>query len=193
MTFKNLKKLTAAACLSACAFAMPMQAEAEEVTMEASQITDMLHAVMASDREVYTKMIIQRLVKKEKVLKASEHFEDNKAAPLPAQMFRFGSETTADKIDTFSYSLLSQWPINQQYKPKTPAEIEGAQYILDNPGDNYYGTEELGGQKYFTAIYPDVAVAEACATCHNEHKDSPKKDFEVGDIMGGVIIRMPID
>jgi hypothetical protein len=36
-------------------------------------------------------------VKKEKVIKASEHFEDDKALVLPAQMFRFGAETVAKK------------------------------------------------------------------------------------------------
>ena len=36
------------------------------------------------------------------------------------------------------------------------------------------------------------ARATACANCHNEHADSPKKDFKEGDIMGGVVIRIPV-
>jgi len=35
-------------------------------------------------------------------------------------------------------------------------------------------------------------VAPACVTCHNDHKDSPKKDFKLGDTMGGVVIRVPM-
>lgn len=190
MIIKNLKSLTAGICLTACAAAM---SSTSAQAVEPAKVTDMLHAVMAADREVYTKMIIQRLVKKEKVLKASEHFEDNKAAPLPAQMFRFGYETVADKTDAFSYSLLSLWPINKQNGPKTDVEKEGLEYINENPGENFYGEEELGGEKYFTAVYPDVAVAEACTSCHNEHKDTPKTDFEIGDVMGGVVIRLPMD
>lgn len=165
---------------------------AQALKLEAKDVTDMLHAVMASDRGVYTKMIVQRLGKKEKVLKVSEHFKDDKAAPLPAQMFRFGAEAVADKTDKFSYSLLSLWPVNKQNGPKTDIEKKGLQFIVDNPGDNYYGQETLGGTTYFTAVYADVAVAEACASCHNGHKDSPKKDFQVGDIMGGVVIRIPV-
>jgi Protein of unknown function (DUF3365). len=46
--------------------------------------------------------------------------------------------------------------------------------------------------KYFTAVYPDVAVTAACVTCHNEHKDSPKTDFKIGEVMGGVVIRVPL-
>lgn len=161
--------------------------------IEPKDVADMLHAVMESDRTIYTKMIVQRLVKKEKVLKASEHFEDEKAAPLPAQMFRFGAEAVADKTDKFSYSLLSLWPINKQNAPKTEIEKKGLQFIVDNPGENYYGKEKLGGTTYFTAVYPDVAVAEACTSCHNGHKDTPKKDFEIGQTMGGVVIRIPVE
>ncbi|WP_455196391.1 Tll0287-like domain-containing protein [Kaarinaea lacus] len=155
-------------------------------------MADSLHAVMAADRTVYTKKVVNRLVKEDKVIKASEHWQDEKALPLPAQMFRFGAEMVAEKGAPFSYSLLSLWPINKQNAPKTDAEKEGLQYISDNPGQNFYKEEELGGVKYFTAVYPDPAVAPACVDCHNDHKDTPKSDFKIGDIMGGVVIRIPL-
>jgi hypothetical protein len=155
-------------------------------------MSDALHAVMAADRAVYTKKVINRLVKEDKVIKASEHWKDDKALPLPAQMFRFGAETVAEKGMGFSYSLLSLWPINKQNAPKTDAEKTGLQYIVDNPGKNYYTEETLGGTKYFTAVYPDPAVAPACVDCHNDHKDTPKTDFKLGDTMGGVVIRIPV-
>ncbi|MDX5297475.1 MAG: DUF3365 domain-containing protein [Gammaproteobacteria bacterium] len=156
------------------------------------QLTDMLHLVMESDRAVYTKQVVNRLTKDEQVIKASEHFMDDKALPLPAQMFRFGAETVASKTDKFSYSLQSLWPINKQNAPRTEAEKTGLQYVIDNPGKNYYGEETLGGVRYFTAVYPDVAVAPVCASCHNEHKDTPRTDFKIGDVMGGVVIRVPL-
>jgi len=170
----------------------PMAANSEDVA--AKDVADMLHAVMDSDRTVYTKMIVQRLVNDHGLIKASEFFEDDKAAPLPAQMFRFGAEAVADKTDLFSYSLQSLWPINKPNAAnQTDIEKEGLLYIVENIGENFYAEEELGGDLYLTAIYPDVAVAEVCATCHNEHKDSPKTDFKVGDVMGGVVIRIPLD
>jgi hypothetical protein len=155
-------------------------------------MADSLHAVMAADRTVYTKKVVNRLVKEDKVIKASEHWQDEKALPLPAQMFRFGAEMVAEKGAPFSYSLLSLWPINKQNAPKTDVEKEGLNYIKDNPGENFYKEEELGGTKYYTAIYPDPAVAPACVDCHNNHKDTPKSDFQIGDVMGGVVIRIPL-
>ncbi|ALG90907.1 MULTISPECIES: Tll0287-like domain-containing protein [Actibacterium] len=156
-------------------------------------VSDLLHLVMNSDRTVYTRMIVNRLANEEGVIKASEHFIDDKALVLPAQMFRFGAEMVAEETDAFSYSLLSLWPINKQNAPATPLEEEGLTFVAENPGENFYGEEELGGTTYFTAVYADVAVAAACTSCHNDHKDSPRTDFEGGDVMGGVVIRIPID
>jgi len=156
--------------------------------------TDSLFAVMNADRANYTKLIVQRLGPKGAgVIKPDEHWKDlENGALLPAQMFRAGAEAVAEKTDKFTYSLQSIWPINSQNAPKTPMEEEGLQYVVDNPGKNFYGTEELGGTKYFTGVYADVAVAGACVSCHNEHKDTPKTDFKLGDVMGGVVIRVPL-
>jgi len=161
-------------------------------------MADSLHLVMDSDRAVYTKKIVNRLVKKDKVIKASEHFEDEQALALPAQMFRFGAEMVSERAETlpdvsFSYSLQSLWPVNRQNAPKTDAEKAGLKFVAENKGQNYYTEEILGGQKYFTAVYADTAVAPVCVSCHNDHKDSPKRDFKLGDVMGGVVIRIPVD
>ena len=155
-------------------------------------MTDALHAVMSADRTVYTKLIVNRLQNEEKLIKASEHWKDDKALVLPAQMFRFGAEEVAKTNKDFSYSLQSLWPINKQNAPRTPAEKEGLQYVADNPTKAFYKEEVLGGKKYFTAIYADRAVAPACITCHNDHKDSPRNDFKIGQTMGGVVIRVPV-
>jgi len=166
-------------------------------TITPKAMADALHLVMDSDRAVYTKKIVNRLVKKEKVIKASEHFDDDKALVLPAQMFRFGAEMVAkraeDKPDVnFSYSLQSLWPINKQNTPKTDAEKAGLKFVAENKGKNYYATETLGDVEYFTAVYADTAVAPVCVSCHNDHKDTPKRDFKLGDVMGGVVTRIPV-
>lgn len=168
--------------------------ETKTTGIEPKMMTDALFQVMNADRANYTKLIIKRLGAKAKIIKPDEHWEDlENGAPLPAQMFRFGAEAVAEKTDAFTYSLQSLWPINKQNAPKTPVEKEGLQYIVDNPGQNFYGEEVLGDQKYFTGIYPDVAVAAPCMDCHNDHKDTPKTDFKLGDIMGGVVIRIPVE
>lgn len=156
--------------------------------------TDSLFAVMKADRTNYTKLIIKRLGPAgADSIKPDEHWKDiGNGAPLPAQMFRAGAEAVAEMTSDFTYSLQSKWPINKQNAPRTDVEKKGLEYIAENPGENFYGEETLGGVTYYTAVYPDVAVSDACTTCHNEHKDSPKTDFKVGEVMGGVVIRVPL-
>lgn len=195
---KSRKTISAIAAVMVSIAGVSIATAADEATVSVKAMADALHLVMDSDRAVYTKTIVNRLVKKEKVIKASEHFEDDKALALPAQMFRFGSEMAmkrAEKLDdvNFSYTLQSMWPINKQNAPKTDAEKEGLKFVAENKGKNYYTTETLGGQKYFTAVYADTGVAPVCVSCHNKHPDTPKKDFKLGDVMGGVVIRIPVE
>ncbi|MFA6266057.1 MAG: DUF3365 domain-containing protein [Pseudolabrys sp.] len=156
------------------------------------QVADMLHTVMDSDRFVYTTKVVNRLMLDDKVIKADEHFMDKKALPLPAQMFRFGAERAGEKNKAFSYSLLSLWPVNKQNAPRTDLEKQGLKSVSDDKAKPVYGEETLGGKKYFTAVYADVAVAPACVGCHNDHPESPRKDFKLGDVLGGVVIRIPM-
>lgn len=197
--FTTTAALAASSCLAIGAIAIAVASDdaADQPSITPKTMADALHMVMDSDRAVYTRRIVNRLAAKEKVITASEHFEDEKALVLPAQMFRFGAEMVSERASenpdvNFSYSLQSLWPINSQNAPKTEAEKVGLQYVADNKGENYYATEELGGVNYFTAVYADTAVAPVCASCHNEHLDSPRSDFKIGDVMGGVVIRIPL-
>ncbi len=190
----QVKKVVLAAAVVSAATVLTGCGEEETVGIDPKNHTDALFAVMKADRTNYTKLIIQRLGPNgaDAILPKEEWKDLDNGAPLPAQMFRAGAEAVRDITDTFTYSLQSSWPINSQNAPKTPMEKEGLEYIVANPGENFYGTEKLGDTSYFTAVYPDVAVAAACVSCHNDHKDSPKDDFKLGDVMGGVVIRVPL-
>lgn len=155
-------------------------------------MADALHAVMESDRTVYTRQVVNRLTKEFEVIEATEHWKEEPTLPLPAQMFRMGAERVAEQDAGFTYALLSSWPINTQNRPRTEIETAGLRFVEENAGLNFYAEETLGGQRYFTAVYADEAISPACVSCHNEHSDSPRDDFELGDVMGGVVIRIPI-
>ena len=183
-------RMTAIACVLASIGCESSQSRPGGI--EPQVMADALHAVMESDRTVYTRNVVNRLVKEKGVIEASEHWKDEPALPLPAQMFRMGAEMVAEKDAGFTYSLLSMWPINKQNTPRTEVEIAGLEFVAANKGQNFYAEETLAGNKYFTAVYADTAVAPACVSCHNEHKDTPKADFKLGDVMGGVVLRIPI-
>ena len=152
-------------------------------------MADALHAIMEADRTVYSQHVVNRLQDEEQIITASEHWLDERVLPLPAQLFRM----VAERTDAFRYALLSKWPINSNNAPRTPMEMEGLNAVEEDPSTPFYATETLGEMDYFTAVYADVAVAQSCVTCHNNHVDSPKTDFEINDVMGGIVIRIPLN
>ena len=58
-------------------------------------MADALQTVIASDRTVYTRHVVNRLQDEEGIIEVSEHWQANKALPLPSQMFRMGAELAA--------------------------------------------------------------------------------------------------
>ena len=189
--FRNrVSSLAAGAAFTAVAGLAAPTFAADGVSYQ--QMADALHAVMEADRTVYTRVVVNRLQNEEKVITASEHWQDDKALPLPAQMFRFGAEMVAERNAGFSYSLLSEWAVNKQNLPRTPVETEGLKAVAADPTKPFYKEETLGGTSYFTAVYPDKAISQACVSCHNGHKDSPRTDFKLNDVMGGVVLRIPM-
>ena len=169
---------------------------------DAATVAEVIYTVLKSDRTVYASKIVNRLAKDEKVIKAHEEWKEEKALLLPAQFFREGAELVdkADKPIDFSYSLQSTWPLNYENAKKKTEAVELGLKAISDPADPSYGKkwtgeETIGDQKYFIGIYPDKAVAPACWTCHNEHENRKPEypEFKKNDVMGGIVIRIPIN
>ena len=169
---------------------------------------DYVHTVLLADRTAYTKHVVNRLKKLEGKDKpdgvvpaeATEGWDQTGGVPLPAQMFRLGSEVAADTAEDkgigFTYNLISTWNINDNHAPKSEFEKKAMEEV-NKTGEPYKEYQEIAGQKYFSALYPDKAVSEACVSCHNTHpvhlERYPDKKFQMDDVMGGIIINLPLD
>ncbi|WP_455212076.1 c-type heme family protein [Kaarinaea lacus] len=167
-----------------------MQSSTEEISSQ--KTADMVYAVLQANRVAFDNSALGRVSPEERVIMASEHWMQDKTLPLPEQIFQVSSAELASSTADLSFSLQSLWAINQDNFPQSDKEREGLIYILKNPGKNYYTTVESNGRKFLMAVYPDNANSPACVECHNGHKDSPKQDFQVGDLMGGVVLRIPL-
>ena len=181
------------ACAGCAKNPVPVTNSSPEVTFKPQEMADALHAVIAADREVYSRHILQRLQADENLIKVSENWQQDKALPVPAQVLRLGSEAVQQKGAEFHYILRSLWPINPKNAPETATEKAGLQAVLDHPETNYYSQESLGGRRYFTAVYPDSATVPSCVECHNGNSASSKRNFRLGDVMGGIVVRVPLE
>ena len=159
-------------------------------------VVDYIHRVIQADRTVYSKHVVDRLVNSGQFIGVSEQWQDNKTLPLPAQVMRMGAELASgkDKSD-FNYHLISSWNINDVNAPKDKFEKK-AMKTVEQTGLPFKGNRTIAGKRYFSALYPDKAVVASCVSCHNQHpvhkQRYPDKVFKPGDVMGGVLINLPL-
>lgn len=157
-------------------------------------MTDYIYRIIKSERAVYGKYVVQRLTQ-EKVIEASENWQQDRALPLPAQMFIMSSEMSSQD-GSFSYGAISPWSLNEAHIPKTEFEQKAMKEVLKT-GLPFKGYQTKDGKRYFAALYPDKVLTPACASCHNNHpihkQRYPDKVFKVGDVMAGILINLPLD
>lgn len=162
------------------------------MVFQPKDMTDSLAAIIAAHREAYASNVGHRLAPETAALRAAGTSAASVAA-LPPHLLPEVIPNVAARGVEFHFVVRSLWPINPRNAPQTDTERQGLEFVAANPGKNFYGEESLGGRRYFDAVYADRAVVPACATCHNAHPRSPRKDFQPGAVMGGIVVRVPLE
>ncbi len=154
------------------------------------KVVDYIHAVVQADRTIYTTRVVQRMQEKG-ITKADEHWEQEDALPLPAQFLKYSGRLAAESGSGVRFGLISLWPIRNG--PSTEFERTALKALLTNPDEPYGGVVKSGKKRFYQAVYADRAISKACVACHNSHLLSPKRDFKLNDVMGGVVITIPLE
>jgi hypothetical protein len=158
----------------------PLEEKPKRGTIPIEKALAMINAQNEDARALYAEHIVGEGLKQglrfdEKWKKSDVH-----AGPLPALFLRetaFYLEAHPTRLSLF---LGSHRPINQA-NAFVGAQVEAFEQIEETrrPETFYSRDTDL-----YVAMFPDVASSEACASCHNEHPDSPKRNWSVGDVMG---------
>lgn len=195
MKVKSLLSWGAAVVLAAAVAAADKPADKSHklTSISPRKMADALHAVIAADREVYARVVVERLQSEERRIEVSQNWREDRGLPVHAQMLGMASSSIQRQGAEFSYTLRSSWPINRRNGPQTAVEEQGLAAVTQNPAQNFYAEETLGGRSYFTAVYADRAILPSCVSCHNAHADSPKRDFKLQDVMGAIVVRVPLE
>lgn len=155
-------------------------------------VTDYLHAVIESDRIFYTVHVVERMQKQGSVSTSETWRRDKTTLPLPAQFLREANDLATITGTKVRYRLISLWPINPQNAPASESERRRLEAVRQHPEQSSAGTVIIGNQSYFQAVYADRAVTQTCIGCHNAHPQSPKHDFTLNEVMGGLVIEIPL-
>ncbi len=153
--------------------------------------TDYIYAVVAAGRRFYADQIVERLGKNI-ALATSERWMDENTLPLPTQFLKLSAESTNARNTGFKIRLISRRPLNEANAPQTVFENHGLQGLAAKPEEPFTWVVKTGGRWTYQAIYPDVAVSESCVTCHNAHPKAARRDHKLGDVLGGLVIQIPL-
>ncbi|MGH8657896.1 MAG: c-type heme family protein [Gammaproteobacteria bacterium] len=115
--------------------------------------------------------------------------EDVQAGPLPALFLRETAVSLEKNPVRLSLYLGSDYPIKPANK-FTAAQMEKFKNIRKTGEPQFFLEQDTG---LHTAMFSDIAVVDACIDCHNKHKESPKSDWKLGDVMGATTWSYPED
>jgi hypothetical protein len=182
--------------ISTCLFGQGLLSATSKETgppkcIPAETVANYVHSVIQADRTFYTTDVVERMQMRGIVV-ASENWRETSRLPLPAQFLMEAGRLVAEQPNGIRFRLISSWAINKKNRPTTEFERTGLTEILVNPDRPYTGVTTESGTPVFQALYPDKAVSQTCVGCHNAHPNSPKRDFKPGDIMGGIILAIPL-
>lgn len=156
------------------------------------KVADFIHSIVEADRHVYTTHIVKRM-QDQGVVVAREDWENKNAIPLPAQFLHISSKLVAESGHGIRFRLISLWPIYRRNGPATDFERKALEQLSLTPDTPRRGIVSTGKKRLFQAIYADKAINDTCTTCHNAHPLSPKRDFRKGDVMGAIVITIPLE
>lgn len=117
------------------------------------------------------------------------------AIPLPSTYaLELGWRISA-KGDGMSVRLYSDYPFpwrKAEGGPKDDFEREALRYLRQQPNQQFSRLEKKNG--HFSLRYAQASIMQSsCVACHNTHPNTPKRDWEVGDVRGVWEVIQPLD
>lgn len=154
---------------------------------------DSLRALIVANRETYARIRETESRGTRQPRPASPDERQAHGLPNPDRMLRLAAQNLQTRGAEFSFVLRSKWPIGEAGAAQTEVEETGIDRVLRNPDEAFYADETLGGRSYFTAVYADRATLDSCVECHNRDPRSGRHNFKPGDVMGALVVRVPLE
>lgn len=143
-------------------------------------------------RTVYTAEVVERV--RGHGVRVSHDYQDHAGAiPLPVTLSMLLGQRILPP-EAGSVRLYSRHPFSWRMKdggPRDAFENDALLALQTNPNEPFLRFETQAGDltlRYATAD----RMRESCVDCHNNHKDSPKRDWKVGDVRGVLSVSRPL-
>jgi adenylate cyclase len=146
---------------------------------------DELSSMIDSIRNYYGSNVVGRvLAHGEKTQVLPNYTEVPGAIPIPATL----SLELGDLINRSSGNTQFRFFSDYPFKNRPPHafdtfEQQALERLRQNPNSRVYGVSGSIFDRRVRLATP-IIMAAACVSCHNTHPDSPKRDWQVGDVRG---------
>lgn len=134
-------------------------------------------------RKYYVKNIASVVAGGSEIKPAINHKGNPGAIPLPATMIHDLGELLQDK--GVNVTLYSKFPFPNRASRKLDEFGTSAwDFLVDNPTGIYTQVDKRGDKQIVRVAIADTMSAQGCVSCHNAHPDTPKNNWQLGDVRG---------
>ena len=120
--------------------------------------------------------------------------EKEKTIPLPATMVNALGKAIQEEYPGTNIKLYSNYPFKHHKVVAEKDDFEKAalQALEGKRVKEFYRLENFDGRLTMRYAVADV-MRKSCVNCHNEHPESPKRDWKEDDVRGVVEVMVPVD
>ena len=166
---------------------LPATSDTQAATVDVNYVFEMLEAENDAARATWTKDIVKP--GKRVGLEFSEDWREKEldAGPLPALFLRETAKNMERNPLRLSLFLGSDFPISPSNKF---IDIQLAKFnqLKKTAKPQFFLQKDTA---LYTAMFADMAISPVCVDCHNDHKDSAKKDWKLNEMMGATTWMYP--
>ena len=160
----------------------------------ALQNADLYAQALAEFRSLYTSEVVET-VRKQGIEITHAYATRERAIPLPATLSMLLGQKIGEQGSGAQTRLYSAHPFpwRQQQGGLQDAFGKAAwSWLQDHPDTPYFRFADVDGRRALRYATADLMRA-SCVNCHNTHPDTPKTDWQVGDVRGVLEVSLPLD
>lgn len=119
-----------------------------------------------------------------------DHQNKEDTIPLPATLVHDLSEIIAPV--GVEIKMFSNYPFpNRKDRVLDEFEQNSLKEVINNPGKVFASSIGTEDEKVYKVAVADIFYDPACVKCHNTRADTPKNDWELGDVRGIIEVSIP--
>ena len=165
------------------------------IESQALQSSKIIAQTVQESRSLYSSAVVNRIKTVPGIEVTHDYPGKPGAIPIPATFLIELGHNISEKNLGNSVRLYSKYPFpwrKAEGGARDDFEKDALKFLEKYPQKSFSRIENIEGSPTLRYAQPDIMKA-SCVACHNSHPDSPKRDWQVGQLRGVLEIQKPLD